>query len=308
MDINVIAEKISAMSPTAFENLAFDIARAVGLRNLVWRTPGADGGRDIEGMFFFNDPSGYDRRETWHIECKRYSSSIDWPTIWGKVAFANSHNADVLLLFTNSNPSPGCENEISAWNNSQRFPKIRVWRGYDIPRLLRLNTDILLSHGLDNTIQNINRFSTEIALLLSKLIQTSYSSFIFNNLSITSLEAASCISELFTQRLFDVQQHGRFVHAEKLKACTDWPWLVIMGSTSDIEEIGFRGIVSFLRHVAQGDRISAKISVKTVELNIRSEIPSERWISAPGINTILHWALCDEIRIIDKDTAFFTMR
>lgn len=47
------------MPPTSFENLVYDLASSAGLRNAVWRTPGSDEGRDIEGEITTIDFSGY---------------------------------------------------------------------------------------------------------------------------------------------------------------------------------------------------------------------------------------------------------
>jgi hypothetical protein len=35
------------LTPTEFENLVFDLLISRGMVNVAWRTPGADGGRDI---------------------------------------------------------------------------------------------------------------------------------------------------------------------------------------------------------------------------------------------------------------------
>jgi hypothetical protein len=94
------------LSPYQFENLTYDLLQAAGLKRLVWRTPGSDGGRDIEGLYTAIDFSSYHYTQKWYIECKRYSSSIDWPTVWNKIAYADARKVDFLLLVTNSNPSP----------------------------------------------------------------------------------------------------------------------------------------------------------------------------------------------------------
>lgn len=46
-----LLDGMKTLSPTAFEHLIFDLMILTGLRNVVWRSPGADGGRDIEGDF-----------------------------------------------------------------------------------------------------------------------------------------------------------------------------------------------------------------------------------------------------------------
>ena len=306
-DAAVIAA-LTAMDPTAFENLTFDLARASGIINLTWRTPGADGGRDIEGSFVFRDPSGYDRTEKWYIECKRYKASIDWPTMRGKLAYAENHSAEVFLLSTNSNPSPACENEIERWNSKNRTPVIRTWRGYDFPRLLRLNSDISFSHGIGGATSPFGMASTEIALILSKLVQAAHSSIIFEAPRSTAIEAAASISELLSQRLADLERHGRFTTGTKLVKATDWPWLNISGNPQFIEEVGFRSVVSFLRHVASGEDVAAEISGRKIDLKITSASKSERWLQAPGLEAVARWSLCDELVASDANQVSLSLR
>ena len=123
----VLIESIMAMSPTSFENLVYDLASSAGLRNAVWRTPGSDEGRDIEGEITTIDFSGYYATTKWYLECKRYSTSVDWPTVWQKLAYADSHGADYLLIVTTAHLSPQCKTEISRWHADRRRPAIRVW-------------------------------------------------------------------------------------------------------------------------------------------------------------------------------------
>ena len=95
---NTILTRLAHLSPREFENLVFDCARAIGIRNLIWRTPGPDGGRDIEGQVYTRDISGHEKIETWYVECKRYNKSIDWPTVWKKTSHADVLHADVFFL------------------------------------------------------------------------------------------------------------------------------------------------------------------------------------------------------------------
>ncbi len=77
-----LLEKISQLTPTQFENFVYDCVRASGMTNLVWRTPGSDAGRDIEGQVTISDFVGVEKIEKWYIECKKFKNSIDWPTVW----------------------------------------------------------------------------------------------------------------------------------------------------------------------------------------------------------------------------------
>jgi len=64
MPIELAVRNFSDLAPSEFENFSFDILNAAGVRNLTWRTPGADGGRDIEGSIFVTDFSGSSVEQT----------------------------------------------------------------------------------------------------------------------------------------------------------------------------------------------------------------------------------------------------
>jgi Restriction endonuclease len=71
---------LKRLQPEQFENLTYDILLLSGVQNLRWRTPGTDGGRDLEGDLTTVDFSGETVKQRWYIECKRYAQSINWPT------------------------------------------------------------------------------------------------------------------------------------------------------------------------------------------------------------------------------------
>jgi len=135
------------MLPTSFENLVYDLASSAGLRNAVWRTPGSDEGRDIEGEITTIDFSGYYATTKWYIECKRYSTSVDWPTVWQKIAYADSHSADYLFIVTTAHLSPQCKTEISRWHGDRRRPAIRVWDAANLEQILLQHPRVLIKYA-----------------------------------------------------------------------------------------------------------------------------------------------------------------
>lgn len=302
-----ILRRISSMSPNGFENMTLDLLRAAGFRNIVWRTPGADGGRDIEAEQIFTDISGIDIAHKWYIECKRYSSSIDWPTIWKKISYADSHNADILFLVTNSQPSPQCESEIRNWNEARRRPGIRVWRGYDLPMRLRCSESVAVAHGIAKSDLATSSLAIDFALVLSKLVQAAYSASLFNKNSELPLTSASALAELFHQRMESLSTHGRFVSGAQLRNLTDWPWLSVSGQTDQLEEVGFRAIVSTIRHVLQADQMNCIIECKTARISANS---AKRDINASAqmfLSPILQWSLCDSF-LANKEEIVFSFR
>jgi hypothetical protein len=303
-----LLQRVSVLEPTSFENLTLDLLRAAGFRNLVWRTPGADGGRDIEGEQTITDLSGTDFRQRWYIECKRYNSSIDWPTIWKKIAYADSQGADFLLLVTNSQPSPQCETEIRTWNEGRRRPGLRVWRGYDIPMYLRLNENVAVAHGIARDTLTTSSFAIEFASALSKLAQAAHGAWVFEANPEIPLVSAATLAELFHQRLQSLSHHGRFVTGAKLRDIRDWPWLAVTGEVHRQEEVGFRAVVSAIRHVLQADRMECVISEETSRILAVSSKSKFKGTTESFLAPILQWALCDAFRVTGEREVEFSLR
>jgi hypothetical protein len=303
-----IIDKVSGLTPTEFENLVFDVVRALGFRNVVWRTPGADGGRDIEGYLQASDPTGFLQTQKWHIECKRYKSSINWPTIWEKVAHADSLRADVLFLVTNSTPSPTCETRIAEWNSERRRPAIRVWRGYNFPSILRSNVDIAVGHGIVAPDLEPNGLGAVLALELAKLVQSAHGAIEFESGSKSAIEAASALAELLEHRLRDLQQYGRFQKGPKLSRSSLPDWLKISDEYDEVEEVSFRALAALIRHFTQSDVIDARATSKqwTFSFGMPKKSSSSDLLS--NLKNIAHWLRIDDMVLQDDGKFLVRMR
>lgn len=71
-----LLDKLRCLPHRNFENLVYDLLVRRGLGNVKWRTPGADGGRDIESEYMVYDFSGSARVERWYVECKRQRQAV----------------------------------------------------------------------------------------------------------------------------------------------------------------------------------------------------------------------------------------
>ena len=138
---STVLARLKKLEPTEFENLTYDILFLSGVQNLRWRTPSADGGRDLEGEIAVVDFSGETVRQRWYIECKRYAQSLSWPTVYEKLTVAINHKADFLLFVTTSNFSPPCRDEVQRHNEEQSV-KIRIWPFYYLEQLLTIHGQV----------------------------------------------------------------------------------------------------------------------------------------------------------------------
>ena len=229
------------------------------MKNVVWRTPGADGGRDIEGLSFVRDISGQDVVQKWYIECKLYSSSLDWPTIWNKIAHADAQGADFLLVVSNNNPSPMCETRIEEWNAARRRPVVRFWRGYDLPSFLNSHPRIAVMYGLSEGAERIDASVLPLSIVIAKTAQAAFLADSFGASPTIALEAAAALSELLSRRLDDLKKYGRFTPMADAGDTLDFTWVSQSGSSSAWEGVGLRATLAFARHVLGAEEANVTI-------------------------------------------------
>ena len=238
------------------------------MENLVWRTPGADGGRDIEGETYHADISGSFIGQKWYVECKHYSTSLDWPTVRNKVAYAESNDADVALIATTSNPSPKCESEISKWNALKKTPLIRFWRGYDLPNIVRGVPHIGAMFGLGVSEALSIASLIPLAESLSKVSQAAYSNAHFESHNADTIEVAATISELFAVRLRDLRDFGKPVPSPRVSTKPLFPWLSVEGSLTSWIESDVRAALSFLRYEFQAKKMQVVVGEDRLECTL----------------------------------------
>ncbi len=265
-------EKLKKMQDLKFENLSFDILSLRGIENLVWRTPGRDGGRDLEGSLIRVDFAGETTVEKWYFECKRYTSSISWPTVFEKIAYAQSADADYLLILTSSNFSPQCRDEVTRWNSTHRRPQVREWPGYYISTILEAHPQILLKYSLGGKPKNLPRSTLELSLEIAKSTQAAYSASELGQSSASYIELAACLSDLLTGRLQDFGVEGRLV-LEVFRGTTDaFPWLTIVGaSPPPIDRLAIRALLSAIHLSNRTPLILEIASPNSVEIRSDSK-------------------------------------
>lgn len=206
------AKKISldCLSPTQFENLIFDLMVLRGMSNVQWRTPGADGGRDIEGETSVVDFSGHQRVERWYVECKRYKTAIGWPTIYEKIGHADAASADVLLMCTQSTFSPTAITRAQEWNSRQGSVRIRLWPKHDLELRLGEHSDLQVKYGLSDSKDQSGSSITQLSLATFKALSSYCASReLKGEPPDKMLEAALAISSLVHKKMEDIELSGK---------------------------------------------------------------------------------------------------
>lgn len=215
--------------------------------NVAWRTPGADGGRDIEAQTVQTDFSGTQTVQKWFIECKRYSGSVDWPTIYGKLAYADSLGADYLLMCTASKFTPTAITHVDQWNLGKRGVTIRLWPGHEIESQIKQHPDISLKYGLSSAPTAPGRSIVSLALALSKSVASHGAETLFKGLpSDSMLQASQAIADLLVKRMEDLSVTGQIrlrfaqIAPDALEGCK------FSGDFSRIDEFGIRAFAAYL--------------------------------------------------------------
>jgi Restriction endonuclease len=262
--------KLRSLDPREFENLIFDLMVLSGMTNVVWRTPGADGGRDIEGVIYERDFSGVQVEKKWFVECKRYAASVDWPTIYGKLSYADSLGADVLLLCTTSLFSPTATTNANNWNAARRSVAIRLWPLHEIELQLQQHPDLLLKYGLSDTPSIPGKSFLLLTLALSKAVSSHYSRLIFKGVQFDlMLHASQALPDLLLRRMEDIEQAGRTL--PNVASTTPLPLenCEFIGDNFQIDEYGLHAFVAYLAaltkkplRIEQQAKGSCRISTK----------------------------------------------
>lgn len=248
--INSLLPMLAGLTPTQLENLAFDLLQLLGLRNCVWRTPGRDGGRDIQGASIDSDFSGHTRTESWYVDCKRYASSVAWPVVWEKISYAESNNADVLLVVTNSSLSPQAIDEVNRWNRSRKKPSVRFWNGAELEARLRIFPELLIKYGLSrDPAADAAASLLPLTRILMKYSNSAAAAAVFESHVEKYYEVTHAVSELISARLEEIEYTGGTKAASFRPEDDSYEWLprAVATAIADFDRYVCRALVSLLR-------------------------------------------------------------
>jgi Restriction endonuclease len=245
-----LVTRLKQLSPHEFENLAYDVVFLSGAQNLRWRTPSADGGRDLEAEFRIADFSGEHVTQRWYIECKRYNKSLNWPTVYEKLTVALNHSADYLLFITTSNFSVPCRDEVQRHNSKAGTVQIRVWPFYRLEHLLSIHGQVAIKYGLVQAPKALQVDFETIIFEITKLAQSTYGAAEFGQRTKDRIELLTAFTELLSARVGDVREFGHFVF-HKFKPSRDsyeWcdPFPLVM---SNFDQTSLRAALASIRAI-----------------------------------------------------------
>lgn len=271
-----MTRSIGDLNPTEFENLIFDLTQSLGLKNAVWRTPGRDGGRDIQGEWYVEDLSGYVGHQVWYVECKRYELSVSWPTVWEKISFAESNAADVLLFTVSSSLSPQAVDEVNKWNEQRKRPVIRFWNGFDIEKKLRLFPLIAIKFGLSPDARiEIGGALLPVVNILLKYSIAAHSAEVFETASSSKNTVLYSLAELISARLSEIETDGVFSKEIFREARDSFEWLENSEvlERMQIDRYSIRAIACYLKDILKDKSVRLSEEESGVFFELSTDIP-----------------------------------
>ena len=292
-------DRLRALTPRQFENVVFDLVASAGLVNAVWRTPGADQGRDIEGIVHRVDFSGEYTVEKWYVECKRYEGSLDWPTVWEKLAYADSHQADYLLLVTTGTLSPQCKTEVGRWNSGRRAPQARFWDATTMEAILLQHPLVIARHSLTDTMERVTPAFLDLSRQTAKYVQAAFGRASIGDAVSPELESAAASAELLTARLEGFQTAARFLPTAFVLDVDGYEWLDIEGdqaALSGYDRYGIRAILTLIRHSQRIDRVLMTVETNSILVDIDHPLYDA---AIDALRTLAVWA---NVEMVVSDT------
>lgn len=270
-------KKLADLTPTELENLSFDLLQKLGMKNVVWRTPGRDGGRDLQGECFIEDISGYTSLQSWYVDCKRYSSAVSWPTVWEKISFAESNSADVLLIITSSSLSPQAVDEVNKWNENRNRLAIRFWNSVNLETRLKLYPEVSIKYGLSrNPDEQKGQAVLPLTKILLKFSNSAHSCQVFETGNeARKLNVVYSVSELIANRLIDLGKIDA-VSVYRFNSSDDsYDWLkggeVI--EKHGLDKYAFRALVSYCFDVVAKKELEVFEGDGSSYINLDEKIP-----------------------------------
>ena len=255
--------------------MSYDLLMLSGIRNLIWRTPGTDGGRDLEGIHSRMDFSGGVVSEKWYFECKRYAASIPWPTVFEKVSYASNHMADYLLFLSTSSFSPHCEDEVARWNAARQHPKIRHWPGHHLAELLVGYPKLQMKYGLAETPAPAPASMFQISFELAKAVQASYAAEEFRDGPRAPTEFAAALADQMTACIGDLEAGGGVTLRHFRDNATDgFPWLKITGRPpTSFDRMALRSLLTALRLTNRNEEFEITGAEQELSISLANKSP-----------------------------------
>lgn len=145
-----------------FEELCFDLLRAMGFKDVNWRKGSSDEGRDITCHSEVDLPDDTVKKEEWFCGCKYSGKSLNKNSFRNERDWADVDRPSYLLIITQSYLTPQTKQWIEKFNfQSDRKYQIKYWEKADLEQQIeqcqnKLNmVKFFPSKGIEQLIQRV---------------------------------------------------------------------------------------------------------------------------------------------------------
>src|SRR5579859_46076 len=132
------------------EECVYWLLDALGAKDLEWRLGGAgggaaDGGRDLEAVFYTPAPGDDLDRQSWWVECKGRSGTVEPEAVKTAVNNAMARaDLDVLVIATNTTFSNPTRDWVAEWQRNHPRPRVRLWDQTVLERQLSRHPQVVM--------------------------------------------------------------------------------------------------------------------------------------------------------------------
>lgn len=132
------------------EECVYWLLDSMGAKDLEWRTGGsgggaADGGRDLEAIFYTPTVDGELEAQKWWIECKGRTGTVEPDEVKSAVTNAlATEGLDYVVIATNTQFSNPTRDWVKLWQAKNPRPKIKLWDHAQLERYLSRHPDVVL--------------------------------------------------------------------------------------------------------------------------------------------------------------------
>lgn len=132
---------INELEFSEFQNLVYELLKALGFTEIIQRGGGADGGRDLEAYYIYRRANGDEYKAKCWIQCKKQASGVAFNQIHEDITRASIQRVDEYYILSNYDTTPDCKDGLEKGRN-QWVCKIIDWTGLRFQDILFNHPDI----------------------------------------------------------------------------------------------------------------------------------------------------------------------
>lgn len=241
---------LSDLKAKDLEACVYWLLDAMGAKDLEWRTGGsgggaADGGRDLEAHFYTPSADNEIEPQTWWIECKGRSATVESDEVKSAVINAQARGGlDYVVIVTNTQFSNPTRDWVKEWQLKNPRPKVKLWDHSDLERLLSRHPAVVLrlfseALSLDGRFQAMEkRFWNRLEFVPEKTLSTIWHS--LDQIELSSLGLFAAIVNEFAAGTITERPWGARLETTGLAnvlaiGLANAPYLLIRGSEAGVD-------------------------------------------------------------------------